>query len=564
MPSTYTVTNLNDSGTGSLRAAITSANGSSGNTINFAALIGTITLASSLTAITQPMTITGPSAYPNQVSINAGGYTALSCGVTGLVTISNLCVTGSTISGQTCNFASSSNLVLSGMSFISNNPTSAVSALIYNSGATITLSNCLFWSNSGQSLFYGSGSLTVNNCSFIANTMAAGTGAIFWGPTTTCYECLFQGNTGQISSYTSGGQNVSYTSCAMIGNTVPPSAIGQFISSSGGTATLLNCTVTGNAITGSVNPSFAQGSTVTVTNCTITNNTSNYGLFSSSATIKNSIVYGNSLTGSPSTVTYSCFQGGYAGTGNISTNPNLGSPFGDIAVGSPYYVPYPVGWTLSGGAQTIVPTVPLGPTSPCLGAGTATGAPSTDGRGVTRPNPPSMGAWDTTPHDGSLYPGTGANMLTAQAVPGDSIILTWGAVWAASYDIWRGTGGALTLYQSGLSASSLLNAAGTALTWTDTGLSTGTTYYYKVAVHGGSNYTNTASATAILTGPFAAQPFYPDAKVQAGAAAVKAHPAASMAMNAPVCTPAYQQATVVISPAIRQRRLGYGSFGPGE
>jgi parallel beta-helix repeat protein len=60
---TYTVTNLNDSGTGSLRAAITAADGASGtpSTIVFS-VSGTITLASDLPSITQNVTIDATSA----------------------------------------------------------------------------------------------------------------------------------------------------------------------------------------------------------------------------------------------------------------------------------------------------------------------------------------------------------------------------------------------------------------------------------------------------------------------------------------------------------------------
>src|SRR6476620_9174315 len=61
---TFTVTNLNDNGAGSLRAAITSANGAAGaDIVNFqAGLTGTITLTTGEIAITDDVTITGPGA----------------------------------------------------------------------------------------------------------------------------------------------------------------------------------------------------------------------------------------------------------------------------------------------------------------------------------------------------------------------------------------------------------------------------------------------------------------------------------------------------------------------
>ena len=57
---TYTVTTSADSGSGSLRAAITSVDGdSSADTVNFDSGLSTITLASDLPAITQSVTING-------------------------------------------------------------------------------------------------------------------------------------------------------------------------------------------------------------------------------------------------------------------------------------------------------------------------------------------------------------------------------------------------------------------------------------------------------------------------------------------------------------------------
>jgi parallel beta-helix repeat protein len=61
LAATYTVTNLNDSGSGSLRAAIQSANGDPGSTVEFSAA-GTINLASPLPEITATTTISGTTA----------------------------------------------------------------------------------------------------------------------------------------------------------------------------------------------------------------------------------------------------------------------------------------------------------------------------------------------------------------------------------------------------------------------------------------------------------------------------------------------------------------------
>src|SRR5262245_12282964 len=70
-----TVTNTNDSGPGSLRQALTSAN--DGDTINFA-VTGTITLTSGGLPMTKNITISGPG--PDQLSID-GNQTILVFGV---------------------------------------------------------------------------------------------------------------------------------------------------------------------------------------------------------------------------------------------------------------------------------------------------------------------------------------------------------------------------------------------------------------------------------------------------------------------------------------------------
>ncbi|PYL35769.1 MAG: hypothetical protein DMF38_03945 [Verrucomicrobia bacterium] len=64
---TITVTNTNDSGPGSLRQAIL--NASSGDTINFAPSVTTVTLTSGELVIDKNLTITGPGA--NRLTVTA-------------------------------------------------------------------------------------------------------------------------------------------------------------------------------------------------------------------------------------------------------------------------------------------------------------------------------------------------------------------------------------------------------------------------------------------------------------------------------------------------------------
>jgi len=94
---TFTVTNLNDSGAGSLRAAITSANGAAGaDTVNFqAGLTGTITLTTGEIAITDDVTITGPGAASMTITKSGAAGRLLDINVgTPTVTISGLTFQG--------------------------------------------------------------------------------------------------------------------------------------------------------------------------------------------------------------------------------------------------------------------------------------------------------------------------------------------------------------------------------------------------------------------------------------------------------------------------------------
>jgi hypothetical protein len=69
---TFAVTNTRDSGTGSLREAVLAANSHAGpDDIVFAAVTGVITLATSLPAITDDVTIIGPGAA--DLTISGGG-----------------------------------------------------------------------------------------------------------------------------------------------------------------------------------------------------------------------------------------------------------------------------------------------------------------------------------------------------------------------------------------------------------------------------------------------------------------------------------------------------------
>ena len=101
LPRTITVTNLNDSGTGSLRDAISDANADSlaADSIVFApGLAGTITLTSGVLTIANSMTITGPAGNGIVISGNnvSQDFTVNGSGLT--ISIYDLDITGGTAS----------------------------------------------------------------------------------------------------------------------------------------------------------------------------------------------------------------------------------------------------------------------------------------------------------------------------------------------------------------------------------------------------------------------------------------------------------------------------------
>ena len=144
--------------------------------------------------------------------------------------------------------------------------------------------------------------------------------------------------------------------------------------------TITNCTIAAND-TGIYN----DNSGPTITNCTISGN-GGYGISndgSSSPIITNCIIWGNSSQGiynssssSAPSVSYCVIEGGYSGGTNIITeDPLLGG---------------------LGNYSGFVDTIPVLAGSSAIKKGTSTCAPEKDARGITRANPPCIGAFEAS------------------------------------------------------------------------------------------------------------------------------------------------------------------------
>lgn len=141
---TFTVTNLNDNGPGSLRQAILDANATvDDDTIIFqSSLSGTITLTSGEFAISSNIAINGPRA--NVLTIS-GNYTS-----------------------RIFHIASSATLAINNLSLKDGRYLDSGGGGIYNANGTLTISNCTLSNNSailgGGGIYNFGGTVTISNC----------------------------------------------------------------------------------------------------------------------------------------------------------------------------------------------------------------------------------------------------------------------------------------------------------------------------------------------------------------------------------------------------------------
>ncbi|MCK4658281.1 MAG: hypothetical protein KAV82_02060, partial [Phycisphaerae bacterium] len=242
-------------------------------------------------------------------------------------------------------------------------------------GSSPTVTNCTFTENwatdRGGAICVIGSNPTLTNCTFTGNYSGSG-GGIFLGIDThydcdtypTLIGCTFTGNSGITGSGVycgriSGSDNVSPTliDCTFTGNSSSSAGGGMYCGSgngnstlincvftensatsygggmhnSGGSSTLINCILSGNSATSYGGGIHNSGGSSTLTNCAFSGNSAGSGggirCDNGTVSLENTIVWGN--TGAPViehiggsiTAVYSCVEGGWSGSGNISDDP---------------------------------------------------------------------------------------------------------------------------------------------------------------------------------------------------------------------------------------------------
>ena len=253
--SMITVSNTDDAGAGSLRAAIETADlQAAQDTIVFApSVTGTISLSTALPDLSTSMIIVGPGLSTLTVA-RSGVEGATEFGIFNVVVGIEVSISGLTITGGRGESGGG----------------------ISNSG-TLTLTDCTLSGNSanggeaGGGIFNsGTGTLTLTDCTLSGNSANGG-------------EANHGGEAGGI--FNSGTGTLTLTDCTLSGNSANGGAAnfggaagGGIFNSSFGTLTLTDCTLSGNSANGDgagggiFNSSFG---TLTLTDCTLSGNSAN-------------------------------------------------------------------------------------------------------------------------------------------------------------------------------------------------------------------------------------------------------------------------------------------------
>ena len=201
---TFTVTFTNDTGPGSLRSAISSANSQAGpHILKFAstgqlAAAATISLVTPLPTVVQSVSVVGRTANPITIS-GAGRTTLFSFANNTTNTLDKLILANGNGTNYNGTAISNAGVLTISRCTVSNHILySGYGAGIFNNGV-LTVANSIIQNNTNQfgwgGAIYNAGTLVLSNSSVVSNATAAGIGGGIWGSNRlTVNNCLLANN----------------------------------------------------------------------------------------------------------------------------------------------------------------------------------------------------------------------------------------------------------------------------------------------------------------------------------------------------------------------------------
>ncbi|GAB4025493.1 putative Ig domain-containing protein [Spirosoma koreense] len=387
----YTVTNTNDAGAGSLRQAMLNIATTScpGPFTITASLSGTINLASALPDISRDVTFIGPGASSLTVRRNSGGnyriFNILRFDKDNNDNIVSF--NGFTIANGFANQDNGGGIQNDGILTLTNctilNNTATYDAGGVRNQNRLTVIDCRFDGNSagtyGGGLAHGGDFLSVAGSVFINNTTISngsnGGGAHIGATNSTITDCLFTNNA---AVFGGGGvatrASTTFVNCTFSNNTTTgtnSTVGGGAIRIVTGDATFINTTVAFNKSSAGGGVLVDPGSSGSFKNCIIAGNTNPDGSLATNIT----------NSGTISSSSYNVIGTGGSGGLTDGVNNNIVGVNALLA---------PLG-NYGGATQTHA----LLPGSPAINAGTSSGAPTTDTRGISRVGTTDIGSFES-------------------------------------------------------------------------------------------------------------------------------------------------------------------------
>ena len=296
---TITVSNNNDSGAGSLRAAVTAA--SPGDTIVFGSIPSPITLTSGAIVISQNLTINGPGA--GTLTVSAGKASSVFSVASGTVTISKLTISDGFNLVAGGGIFNAGTLTLADATVSGNAANICCGGGIYNNLGTMTLNNVTVSGNHTAGAGGGignDGTMTITNSTVSGGSAGGGGGGIFNAGTMIITNTAVSGN-----NATGVGGGIGTSGTLTLSNSTLSGNSGTFGGGIGAEAatTITNSTISGNMAATEGAAIDVLGGTTTLTNVTIAANGSggeaqlNIGNTNGAATTIESAIIGNPLAG---------------------------------------------------------------------------------------------------------------------------------------------------------------------------------------------------------------------------------------------------------------------------